>query len=122
MKVAIRKGDLHELDNAFDELEKAIDGVLSTVAFEIERKARASNAFKDKSGKLRKSIHARKSKYADGGWIVRATVPYAHLVEYGHDLYSHGRFVKYIPPSPYLRPAADSTRILLKGLLDNFKD
>ena len=51
------------------------DKDLAEVAAAVERDARASTAFKDKTGKLRKSIKKKKSKYKDGGWIVRAKAP-----------------------------------------------
>ena len=56
------------------------------VAGRIEQKAKATTVFIDKTGMLRKRIKAKESKYADGGWIVEATAPHAHLVEYGHEI------------------------------------
>ena len=57
------------------------------VARKIEAEAKASTAFKDQTGKLRRSIRAVKSRYVEGGWIVKAggrSAPHAHLVEFGH--------------------------------------
>jgi len=85
------------------------------IAKQIAIDARSSNAFQDYKGtdresnrsklkysngrKLRKSIKAKESKFDDGGWIVIATAPHAHLVEYGHGGKSPA------PAHPFLRPA-----------------
>ena len=68
------------------------------IAKQIAKDARASTAFKDKTGNLRKSIRARKSKFQDGGWIVQATAPHAFIIEYGR---------QNAPAHPFLRPALD---------------
>lgn len=56
------------------------------VAHIIEGRARNTRLFTDKTGRLRKSIKAKESRYEDGGWIVQATAPHAWLVENGHDI------------------------------------
>lgn len=73
-----------------DEIPKeVVDFVIENekaVAKLMAEYARSSTAFSDVTGKLRKSITHKKSKYTDGGWIVRAggkEAPHAHLIEYG---------------------------------------
>ena len=47
-----------------------LDENAETVAKELAADAKANGPFKDKTGRLRKSIRAKKSKFKDGGWIV----------------------------------------------------
>lgn len=54
------------------------------------------------TGNLEKGIKANKSKFEDGGWIVRSTAPHSYLVEYGHG------GPRPAPPHPFLRKALDS--------------
>lgn len=68
------------------------------IAKNVARDARGK--VKVKTGNLRKSIRAKKSKFEGGGAIVVASAPHAHLVEYGH---------KGAPAKPFLRPALDQT-------------
>jgi hypothetical protein len=84
------------------ELAKFINENSETIAKDIARDAKASvNVV---TGNLKKSIRAKKSKYEDGGWIVQATAPHAHLLEFGWKTSHKG-------PSetakPFLRPALD---------------
>ena len=71
------------------------------IARQIAADAKATTAFKDDTGELRKSIKARKSKFEDGGWIVKAgskKAYHAWLVEHGSQKMS---------AKPYLRPALE---------------
>jgi len=68
------------------------------VANLIKKEAQNSTAFKDKTGRLRKSIRRRKSRFEFGGQIVIATAPHAHLIEFGH---------KNAPPHSFLRTAKE---------------
>lgn len=87
------------------------------VAKEIEGYAKTSTAFKDtgfqffgmKLKGLRDSIKARKSKFENGGWIVQAVAPHAHLVEFGHDMvdWRTGKTLGKVRPHPFLRPAKE---------------
>jgi len=106
----------------FSKIEKKIAEYINDNAEDIAKQiaidARRSQAFEDYKGtqresatskrkyskarKLRKSIRAKESKYDDGGWIVVATAPHAHLVEYGHGGKSPA------PAHPYLRPALEN--------------
>lgn len=51
---------------------------------------------------LIKGVKATKSKFEDGGWIVKSTKPHSYIVEYGHG------GPKPAPPHPFLRKALDS--------------
>lgn len=89
--------------------EKIPDEVLAfiakneeAVARPVEARAVSTTAFRDETGKLRKSIKALKSKYEGGGWIVRAKAPHAHLVEFGHG----GK--NPAPAHAFLRPALEA--------------
>ncbi len=85
-----------------EELEVFLDEKAEIIAKQISRDAKASTAFKNESGRLRKSIRAKKSKFDGGGWIVRAGgkgAMQAWLVEHGHG------GPHPAPPHPYLDPA-----------------
>ena len=78
------------------ELAQFINENCLEIAQQIAKDARASvNVV---TGNLKKSIRAKKSKFDDGGAIVVATAPHAHLIEYGR---------KNAPAYPFLRPALD---------------
>ena len=92
------------------EFVKYIDDNAEDIAQEIEFRAQATAAFIDKTGRLRKSIKARKSKYEGGGWIVGAWSPHAWLVEFGHELidWYSGRKVGHVPEHKFLRTALNN--------------
>jgi hypothetical protein len=100
-----------------DEIKQFVMENEESVAKEIEGYAKASTAFKDtgfqffgmKLKGLRDSIKAKKSKFADGGWIVQAVAPHAHLVEFGHDMFDWrtGKTLGKVPPHAFLRPAKE---------------
>lgn len=91
------------------------------IAEDIAEDAQATAAFTDYTGtpresewhkknfpnatRLRPNIKAFKSKYQDGGAIVAAKAPHAHLVEFGHVLVKKGKVIGYVPAHPFLRPA-----------------
>lgn len=91
-----------------------VDKVLEAVAGQVASAAAASTAFHDGSQKnphpaLRKSIRVRKSRYELGGYVVQATAPHAHLVEFGHAMVTHdGRTIKHVPAHSFLRTAKKS--------------
>ncbi len=91
MSARARVTDLDGLDAQLGEIMDAIDQNLEETAQFVEREARISAAFRDKTGKLRKAIKLKKSKFEDGGWIVVARAPHAHLVEFGHVKFLWGR-------------------------------
>ena len=106
------------------ELGRFIDENADVIAKKLAQDARATTLFQDYKGtaresswskkrwgslaqKLRKSIRVRKSKFEDGGYIVVASAPHAHLVEYGHALVKNGKTIGRVAPRPFLRKAKD---------------
>lgn len=102
------------------ELAEFINDNCEVIAKKVARDAR--NKIHSVTGNLRKSVRAKESKFEDGGWIVRATAPHAHLVEYGgknvrrplrakvmkgKDGKFYGQEVAPMPAKPFLRPALD---------------
>lgn len=108
MSAHVRVTDLDGLDASLSEIMDAIDQNLEATAQFVEQEAKTTAAFKDKTGLLRKRIKLRKSKFEDGGYIVQARAPHAHLVEFGHVKFLWGRPTgERVPPHPYLRPALE---------------
>ena len=108
MSAHVRVADLDGLDAQLGEIMDAIDQNLEETAQFVEREAQISAAFQDKTGKLRKKIKLKKSKFEDGGWIVEARAPHAHLVEFGHVKFLWGKPTsERVPPHPFLRPALE---------------
>ena len=108
MSASVRLQDIDQIDVAFADILKAIDQNLEETASMVEREAKAASSFHDKSGKLRKSISMKKSKFEDGGWIVVARAPHAHLIEYGHVKILWGKPTgDRVKPRPFLRPALE---------------
>jgi len=91
----------------FSKLNRIIDDNVEKIATFIRDDAKATTAFTDKTGKLRKSIRIRKSKFEDGGYIVQSKAPHAHLVELGHDLIKNGKKIGRVKEHPFLRPAKE---------------
>ena len=90
------------------QLQEHLDDKAKQIAAQIRKDARASAAFIDKSGRLRKSIKSRKSKFDDGGYIVKAGgrgAMQAFLIEHGRG--PGGWHNGSVPAKPYLRPALD---------------
>ena len=99
---------LADLDAALDEILTAVDADLSGIADYVEAEAKTTARFADKTGNLRKTIKKRKSKFPEGGYIVVATAPHAHLVEFGHAMWVKGVYVKdYVKPRKFLRTAKE---------------
>ena len=91
-------------------LAEYLDENAETIAKEIAADAKAHGPFKDKTGRLRKSIKAKKSKFEDGGWIVimgGKGARQAWLIEFGRE---------GAPAFPTLRPAKDRAIGLAKRL------
>jgi hypothetical protein len=108
MSAHVRVTDLDGLDASLAEIMDAVDQNLEAVGQVVEAEAKISAAFQDKTGKLRKSIKLKKSKFEDGGYIVQARAPHAHLVEYGHVAIPPGELEGgRVPPKPFLRPALE---------------
>ena len=99
---------LADLDAALDEILAAVDADLSGIADYVEAEAKTTARFADKTGNLRKTIKKRKSKFPEGGYIVVATAPHAHLVEFGHAMWVKGVYVKdHVKPRRFLRTAKE---------------
>ena len=127
-------------------LDPLVDEVLKNIAEEVAEIARQSQppegfADSDKSTDvkrnlsgwpddwyphkhLRASIDVEPSHFKDGGWLVRAKRPHAHLVEYGHwmihadgtpALDESGR-PKFVPPHAFMRPAKDEVMARLGAM------
>ena len=65
-------------------IRQAIDIGTAKVAAKVFNRAKTTSDFADQTGDLRKSIKKHESKYEQGGFVVVATEPHAHLIEYGH--------------------------------------
>ena len=102
------------------ELAEFINDNCEVIAKKVAKDARAS--INVVTGNLKKGIRAKESKFEDGGWIVMATAPHAHLVEYGGknvrrpinakvmksaDGKFYGQEVAPMPAKPFLRPALE---------------
>ncbi len=107
--VELSDADIREM---MREVEPDVDRRLEAIAGRIAEAARASTAFRDGTSKhphkhLRDTIQVRKSRY--DGYIVQATAPHAHLVEYGHAMVTHeGRTVGHVPAHSFLRSAKEA--------------
>lgn len=114
IKASVRVENLDGFDAAFDEVVQAIDQNLDAVASLVENEAKNTAAFVDKTGNLRKSIRKQKSRYENGGYIVKASGGgsfkghHAANVEFGHVMIAWGRPTgRRVPPHPFMRPAAE---------------
>ena len=90
------------------ELEKYLDENARDICIQIRKDAKAGTyssshgKFKDISGRLRKSIKIKKSKFEGGGYLTKAGgkgAMQSWLVEHGHG------GPRPAPAHPYLRPA-----------------
>lgn len=104
------------------EIRPDVDNVLAGLADRVAARAMQSTAFSDTERRgvthLRPSIRVRKSRYEDGGYIVQARAPHAHLVEFGHAQVTHdGRVVGHVPAHSFLRAARDEVLASLGDLI-----
>lgn len=78
----------------------------------VAKDMKSTTAFKDKTGKLRKSINSFKSRYKDGGVIAGAFAPHAHLIEAGTKkrVTKTGRSTGLLQPRPFVRPALEKNK------------
>lgn len=85
-----------------------------------EVKSHAATAFADKSGKLRKSIKRKKSKFDKETHIVGAFMPHAHLIEHGHDITVEkgGTVLGHVEARPFLAPAAEAVKARLPQIVN----
>lgn len=98
-----------------------IDSALGAVAAQVYEKAKASTAFRDKTGKLRRSIWIYRSKYENGGYVVYVKAPHSHLVEFGHKqiakdkvtrlmVTKDGEVLEHVPGTHFLHKARNAVR------------
>ena len=110
-KVTARVQGTDQFDRIADAARDGMEDGLKMLAEMVRDEAKASTAFKDRSGKLRRSIRTHQDKDT-GIWYVRAggdgNAYHAHLVEFGHDLIDADGF-KYgtVRGHPFLGPAAE---------------
>ena len=95
-------------DAQLGEVMAAVDANLEQVAGIVLAAAKSSSAFRDKTGTLRGRISKKKSKFENGGYVVEARAPHAHLIEYGHVMIAWGHVThKRVPAHPFMRPAKE---------------
>ena len=98
------------------ELKEEAEERLAEIAYQS---AKATSAFVDRTGKLRRSIKKRKSK-VDKGWLVMATAPHSHLIELGHDIVKKGKRVGIVEARPFLRPAIEHVKSQVGNVTKSF--
>ena len=100
-----------------EEVKKATKAGLRAVAEDVASRARATSAFSDKSGALRRSIRVEDPDpdvplllVKAGGYTATDNyAPHAHLIEYGHaQVTKDGRLVGHTPARPFMGPARDA--------------
>ena len=92
------------------DVRKALEKATGEGADNILKAAKTTTDFKDDTGNLRRSIVKKKSRFKNGGHIVKTSAPHAHLVEYGC---RNGQQ----RPRPFLRNAVKSQKIkIMNGL------
>lgn len=114
IKADVTVRDIEGFDEQLSTVTDAINSNLEEVAHFVQKEAKSTAAFKDKSGRLRRSIKLKKSKFEDGGYIIVATGKneetgvHAHLVEFGHIKMLFGKITgERVPPRPFMRPALE---------------
>ncbi|NCC05663.1 MAG: HK97 gp10 family phage protein [Deltaproteobacteria bacterium] len=109
LSATVQVKDIAGLDATIAEVMDAMDANLKDIAEYVEREAQTTLAYHDKTGMLRKKTKLKVSKYEDGGYIVQARAPHAHLVEYGHVAIPPGKLEGgRVPPHPFMRPALEN--------------
>lgn len=100
-------------------IEKAGEALVRVIADEIAKEAKATSAFSDQTGNLRKSIQVRKAQLGEADLIVGAFAPHAGLIEYGHDIVvgKGGDVVGHVPARPFLGPAVETVKRHIPALL-----
>ncbi len=116
IKLGIRIENINGLDAQFEEVIAAIEANLEEVADYTLQEAVTTEAFVNRKNDLRPSIKKLKSKFENGGYIIRASGKgkdkgyHAHLVEFGHVMLTHSGMptkLRRVPPHPFMRPAAE---------------
>ena len=97
-----------DIDAITADVREMMEPQLEYLAERVADEARRTSEFADKTGELRRSISAKKSKFEDGGYIVIAKAQHAHLVEFGHvQVTKNGDVVGSVAARPFLRRAKD---------------
>ena len=128
IKATVTLHNMDVFDLVPDEIVKIIDENLSETASLVEVEAKTTAAFIDRTHNLRNSIRKSKSRYPNGGYIVKASGSnggkykgyHAHLVEFGHVLITWGKITgRRVKPHPFMRPAAEQG---IKKAIDLFRE
>jgi len=107
-KAKVTLENMEGFDAQIVEVIRAVNSNLSETADFVLSEAKTTSIFADKTGKLRKSLKKKKSRYEDGGYIVFSKAPHAHLVELGHAQVPPGKLPGgRVAPYPYLRTATE---------------
>lgn len=118
---------IENLDSGFTSQLKGnreeIDKFLNKVATKLHEEASTTADYIDKTGTLRKRTKKKKSKFEDGGFIVFAAAPHAHLVEWGHEMVTTKGVPtgKRVPPRSFMRNAEDKAAAYALTLLSGRK-
>ena len=121
MDVDLSEEGLAKLAKAFNELPRELSVEVQARSLEaaakvVQQEAKATTAFQDKSGRLRKSIKVQRRiakfkkpdgqvfKVSGGEVVARATDAKSHLIEGGH------KGPRPAPPHPFLAPAAEASQ------------
>lgn len=100
-------GVIEWFERTGNSVNKAIDPALEAGAEPVLAEIKATTAYKDKSGLLRKSQKIGKAKTVKGRRVIRigdvdGKAPHAHLLEYGTSKMS---------AHPFMRPAFEKTKM-----------
>lgn len=131
--MAIGSGEIEGLDELINDLLKFGDKVMPRLrdatqdANELLRKnvLNESMVFKHPTGKHIGRIGIRKAKVSKKKMLVTADVNikdvtgdnYLQHVELGHNLKRKGKWVGYVKPTPFMRPAADKSKQAVENIL-----
>lgn len=71
------------------------------------------------TGNLRAGIRRKRSLFNKKQYIAGCSSPHAHLLEYGHSLWIHGKQTEYyVPAYPFIRPAERTLQENLQQIID----
>lgn len=111
------------IPECMEAVRAAFQDFVPEIAAAVRDEAKASTEFKDKTGKLRKSIKdrhitAEKATSSNDEWIVQARAPHAHLVEFGHaQVTKEGKTTGFTPGHPFLEPSLEKVMSHIESYL-----
>jgi len=123
-----------EIEALLNRVRKATEKSAEEGAELIYNSAKNTSLFKDKSVNLRRSIKKSKSKYKNGGYVVYADAPHAHLIEYGarggqdgsdtdapplSAFTEDGAYRGQQKPRPFMRKAKKDNEIKIQAMFEN---